>query len=382
MKGTARTETDVLAVRSAQRDLPIRNTDRNVRRFRFILQAAFVLLCVWIGIEFHFFVMFLESKATTVYAARPPGVDGFLPISSLMSLYYFFLSGEIHFAHPAGFFILIAVVTMSFVFGKSFCSWACPVGFLSENLGDFGERIFGRKLRLPRFVDFALRSIKYVLLAFFVYSIFFLMTEASLKHFLDSPYNQVADIKMYYFFARISQTALIVIATLFVLSIVIRNFWCRYFCPYGALLGIMSLLSPHRIKRNPGNCIDCGKCARACPSHIKVDKVSTVISDECVSCLSCLDSCPVADTLELKSIITGKRIPKLAVGLTTAGLFVTITGAAMVMGKWQNNITTNEYLEHLPILEAYGHPTGFSEINDLNRQSTDSEKSKKAESNE
>jgi polyferredoxin len=86
------------------------------------------------------------------------------------------------------------------------------------------------------------------MLGFLVYSVFFLMTDLAVKAFLDSPYNQVSDIKMYYFFANISQFSLIVISVLFLLSIVIRNFWCRYLCPYGALLGISSLLVLQRLK--------------------------------------------------------------------------------------------------------------------------------------
>ena len=78
---------------------------------------------------------------------------------------------------------------------------------------------------------------------------------------------------MYYFFAEITPFALTVIVGLVLLSLLIRGFWCRYLCPYGALLGILSLLSPQKIKRNPTTCIDCGKCAKVCPSFIKVDKV-------------------------------------------------------------------------------------------------------------
>ena len=106
------------------------------------------------------------------------------------------------------------------------------------------------------------------------------MNAVALRAFLDSPYNLVADIRMYYFFADISRFSLMVIGILFLMSLVIRNFWCRYLCPYGALLGIIGLLSLTKIKRNPSSCIDCGKCAKVCPSFIKVDKVHTVLPDE------------------------------------------------------------------------------------------------------
>ena len=62
---------------------------------------------------------------------------------------------------------------MSLVFGKVFCSWLCPVGLISEALGDLGDRIFKRRLRLPAVLDWPLRYVKYLLLGFFVYVIFF-----------------------------------------------------------------------------------------------------------------------------------------------------------------------------------------------------------------
>src|SRR4030065_2270711 len=253
-----------------------RNGENPIQKYRCLVQILFALLCIWIGVEFYLFVRYLEAGGTVSYFNRPPGVDGFLPISSLMSFYYFILTGQIHSAHPAGMFIFLGIVLMSLVIGKSFCSWMCPVGFISELIGDFGEKIFKRKLHLPRILDYPLRSLKYLLLGFLFYPVFFVMSNAAIKAFLDSPYNLVADLKLFYFFADISQVLLIVISSLFIFSIVIRNFWCRYLCPYGALLGIVSLLSPLKVKRNSSTCIDCNLCVKACPSNIKVDKMKTV----------------------------------------------------------------------------------------------------------
>lgn len=346
----------------------IRNSQKPVQLYRFISQAFFAVMCVWIGIEFYFFAKYLESGGSISFSSRPAGAEGFLPISSMMSLYYFILTGEIHSAHPAGLFIFIAIIAMSFVFGKSFCSWVCPVGFISEMVGDFSEKLFKRKMILPRFLDYPLRGLKYLLLAFFIYSIFFLMSDSALKAFLDSDYNLISDVKMYYFFANISRFSLIVISSLFILSIFIRNFWCRFLCPYGALLGIFSLLSPHKIKRNKVSCIDCGLCAKACPSFIKVDKVTTVTSDECSTCLSCVDACPVADTLELKLLAVKKTFNKKYAAVLIVLIFVLITGAAKLSGRWQNNITKEEYRELFKNMQNIGHPTGVSAVKEYDER--------------
>lgn len=360
----------------------IRNQEKPIQRLRFFIQTLFAGLCLWIGVEFYVFIKYLESGGTTSYFSRPPGVDGFLPISSLMSFYYFLTTGTIHSAHPAGMFIFLGIVLMSLVIGKSFCSWMCPVGFISEFIGDFGEKIFKHKFHLPKILDYPLRSLKYLLLGFLFYAVFFVMTNAAVKAFLDSPYNLVADLKMLYFFADISQVSLIIISSLFILSIVIRNFWCRYLCPYDALLGIASLLSPVKVKRNTTTCIDCNLCAKACPSKIKVDKVKTVFSDECTSCLNCVDSCPVAGTLELHLFIPRKKkISKKLAAAVIVMIFMIVTGAGVLTGNWQNSISKDEYLQHYKNMGSYGHPTGTEGFKRLNEQTLIEKKNEISNSN-
>lgn len=351
----------------------IKNPQKPIQKYRFLVQSLFALLCIWIGVEFYFFMQFLNSNGIAEYYNRPPGVEGFLPISSMMSVYYYLLSGEIHQAHPAGFFIFLAILSVSFIFGKAFCSWLCPVGFISEAVGDFGEKtykkLFKRIPQLPRWLDYPLRSLKYLLLAFFVYAIFFSMSALALKYFLDTPYNVMADVKMYLFFAEISRFALIVLAALFVLSIFIRGFWCRFLCPYGALLGLTGFFSLIKITRNSESCIDCTLCAKACPSRIKVDKVDYVLSDECTSCLSCVDACPVADTLELK-FMAKRTLNKKFVALIVILIFIIVTGMGMISGNWKNNVTKEKYLEYYKNIDALGHPTSTEQIKELNKISS------------
>ena len=325
-----------------------------IQNQRFYVQVIFSLLCVWIGIEFYLFIRFFETNGISSYYQRPPGVEGFLPISSLMNVLYFFKTGIIHPVHPAGFFIFIAIIAVSITVGKSFCGWLCPIGLLSEKLGDFGQKIMKRKFILPFYLDYFLRSIKYFLLGFLVYFLFSMTTEG-LKAFLDGGYNLVADIKMYYFFAHITLMSLIVILSFLILSVFIRNFWCRFLCPYGALLCIAGILSPLKIKRNTTSCIDCGKCAKVCPSNIKVDKIKMVISDECTSCLKCIDSCPISNTLLLKPIAVKKTVPGKMVLIIVVGLFVFITGFAMITGNWQNKISKQTYVKYYKLKDTFKH---------------------------
>ncbi len=346
-----------------------KNTEKPIQNIRFYIQLGFVLASVWIGVEFYLFMQFLQSGGAAQYYAKPPGAEGFLPISSFISFVYLLSTGAVHGSHPAGLFIFIAVIVVSFAYGKSFCSWMCPIGFLSETLGDFGEKItlklFKKKISLPKWLDYPLRSLKYLLLAFFVYAVL-VMSKDSLYYFLESPYNKMSDIKMWLFFADISKMALIIISSLFVLSVFIRNFWCRFLCPYGALLGLISFLSPNKIRRNAETCVDCGLCSKACPSSIKVDKLNTVLSDECSSCMNCVDACPVQDTLYVENIITKRRPKKKYIALGIIGIYLAIILFAVLSGNWRSKTTKEEYLKYYPVINSLGHPRSAEDMRKLN----------------
>jgi polyferredoxin len=327
------------------------------RALRLAVQLGFAGLCVSIGVEFHRFFQWGISGGALPYAKRPPGVEGFLPISALISAKHFLVTGVVDAIHPAGLFILAAIVLQSLVVKKAFCSFLCPVGTLSEYLWRLGRFVYRRNLALPRWLDYPLRSLKYALLLFFVWSIA-KMDLPTLDAFIGSPYNKVADIKMYLFFANISGLALKVVVILAVLSLFIKNAWCRYLCPYGALLGLVGLLSPAKVTRAKDRCIDCQLCTRACPANIRVHTSGRVWSDECTSCLECVAACPVKDTLEVRA--RGRALPARWVAALVLGIFLGVTGLAMGLGHWSNAISPSEYLRRFTLLDqpAYQHARG------------------------
>ena len=112
-----------------------------------------------------------------------------------------------------------------------------------------------------------------------------------------SPYGLIADVKMLNFFRHIGETGLIVLGELVLASVFLPNFWCRFLCPYGALLGLTSWFSPLRIRRCTETCIDCAKSAKAYPAALPVDNLVQIRSVECAGCLECVAVCPAQDTL-------------------------------------------------------------------------------------
>ncbi len=361
-----------------------RSRKRRIENLR--LGVQLFSLAVILGIGFQFVRWVNAAQAGHVAGPRPSGVEGFLPISALISLRHWIDTGVASRVHPAGLVILLLILASGLLLKKAFCSWLCPVGMLSESLATLNSsfvvpmtRRIGRWLRaatgrpeplrgpkrdrlaLPRWLDWPLRSIKYLLLAFFVYAVFFKMTPLDVSTFLNSPYNKVADVKMMLFFARISTFALKAMLVLIGLSIVVPYFWCRYLCPYGGLLGFLSLLSPIKVTRTAPNCIDCGLCARACPSGLKVDKVKRVHSDECFGCLSCVAACPVPSALQLETPSYWRRaVRPTAFAALVLVLFFGGIQTAKLAGFWKTEITDQEYVRRVQEIESpkYFHARG------------------------
>ncbi len=336
----------------------------NIQIHRRIVQYLFLATTVFIGVQFSVFVNQLESGILPT-VSRPPGIEAFLPISSLISLKYWLLTGTFTRVHPSGLIILLIILSTAILLKRGFCSWVCPFGLLTEYLNRLHRFIFRKNIRIPRWLDYPLRSLKYLLLAFFLWEIVIKMNAFALDYFIYSPYNMAADIKMLYFFKNISAFALWILAALVIFSILIRNFWCRYLCPYGALLGALSLLSIFKVHRNNQTCTNCRQCTRACPVDIRLHKTTTVMSDECHACLKCVSVCPEKNTLYLSSLKKNGVMKPWIYVVTISLLFSGGSLLAGATGYWQTGISNNEYLFHvrnlhLPLYQHRGQVPAYN----------------------
>lgn len=332
--------------------IPFLSSLRN--RFQLVLFG----LILAIGLQFYFFVGQAGNDGPLTIQ-RPAGVEGFLPIGALLGWKQLLTIGIWDPVHPAAMVILLYAAVISFLFRKSFCSWFCPVGTLSEWLWKLGHRLMGKNIQLPVGLDWPLRLLKYLLLSFFVY-ITFKMAPTEIASFLNSPYYKLADVKMLHFFTRVGTVVLITVVVLVLLSVFVRNFWCRYLCPYGALMGILGIFSPTAVQRQPDTCTNCLQCNRVCPSYLPVHKKNRVYSPECSGCLDCINTCPAVGTLSINTFGLGtlgwnaSRLA-IAVGLT----FGVMVFVAQITGHWKSGISDGEFKMLLRIIDSpmLIHPT-------------------------
>jgi ferredoxin len=173
--------------------------------------------------------------------------------------------------------------------------------------------------------------------------------------FVEGDYYKIADVKLLYFFTEMSSVTLFTLIALFGFSLIYRNFWCRYLCPYGALLGILSVLSPLKIRRDDEACTHCSRCSRNCPSGLPVDKKTIISSPECTGCLTCVGNCPSRGALDVGPRIGPRLHPLLFAALIAALLFGS-AAVGMLTGRWHSSVTPQEYRQIIPQASALEHP--------------------------
>lgn len=300
------------------------------------VQAGFVLFCLWVGWRFYGFYLWLTG-ASTVMVPRPPSVEAFLPISGLLGFKSFVMTGVFDPIHPAGLVILLAAVGSALVFRRAFCGYVCPVGCLFDAVHGLSTRFFP-SLTLPSWLDLGLRSIKYLVLLFFLGTIFGAMSLQAVQGFLRSPYNILADVNMLEFFLDPGFLFLAILALLVVASMFIPRFWCRYLCPYGALVEGVSWASPLAVHRRPDQCVHCGQCTRVCPEGIGVDIKERVSSPACMLCMRCLETCPAPDALDIR-VMSRHRVRGYWIGLGMVAVFVLAWVIALASGHWHTRVS-------------------------------------------
>ncbi|WP_245959422.1 4Fe-4S binding protein [Neobacillus piezotolerans] len=324
-----------------------------VQYTRMAVQIVFTLFLLFVGLRFYQFYEHFNSLGAEPFVPRPSAVEGFLPISALVALKVWITTGIFDPIHPAGLALFAFFVASGFVFRKAFCGWMCPIGTLSEWIGRLGKKLFKRNFDVPKWLGWLLKPIKYLILLFFIKFIVIDMPAFYAIDFMAGDYNKISDVKMMLFFLHMGGLGLKVILVLVILSLFVKNFWCRFLCPYGAMIGIGSVFGITKIKRNEETCIDCNACTRVCPQRIAVAKVKAVRTPDCSACMSCVEVCPVKDTLNMT--VAGKKVNKWAVPAAFFAAFFLAVVIAKATGHWNTMISYEEFRILIPNVYNIGH---------------------------
>jgi NosR/NirI family transcriptional regulator, nitrous oxide reductase regulator len=146
----------------------------------------------------------------------------------------------------AAFFALPLIFTI--FFGRTFCAAVCPLGAVQE-LATL------KPIRVPIWLDHTLGLLAFIYLGA---AVLFSVTGTA---FLICRYDPFVG-----FFRMNAGWNMLVLGGCFLLvGIFVGRPYCRYLCPYGAILGLLSRISQWHVKIPPEKCINCRLCEDACP---------------------------------------------------------------------------------------------------------------------
>jgi polyferredoxin/Pyruvate/2-oxoacid:ferredoxin oxidoreductase delta subunit len=282
-------------------------TLQNARR---LTQALFLLLFLFLFIQ-------TESKGSDDlgYPIRLfLDFDPLILVTTLLSA---------HAAAPA-FALSILTIVITILFGRVFCGWVCPMGTLNNLAGS---------LRSSRPSPVSLRwyRIKYYILVATLASALFSLQPVGIMDplsllirslsvsiyplfnygvrsvfdavFQANPFGIAAVTEPVY--TALKKTVLsfdqsvyrqgVFIGLLFCavlsLNLIEKRFWCKYLCPLGAFLGILSRGSPFKRAVSEG-CTSCGACTSVCQGNASPELKEQWRDTECLVCRNCDDVCP------------------------------------------------------------------------------------------
>ncbi|MFC1706030.1 4Fe-4S binding protein [Planctomycetota bacterium] len=182
-------------------------------------------------------------------------------------------------------YTLIALLGLTLVAGRAFCSWICPIGALSEWLGLLGNRTLSLRREVPRWLDTILSALKYPVAALILYFTY-VVGELVFRGF-DPCYALISRHGH-----EITAWAYVALGAVLLGSLFVALPFCRWLCPMAAVMNPVSFFGILKPVRDPELCLDCGKCDTVCPMAIPASKVEKIHHARCTACLECTRACP------------------------------------------------------------------------------------------
>ena len=263
---------------------------------RLIVQIFFFALIALIAVNHA-----LEEQGRAIGFLSSASLHAVCPFGGVVSIYQYVTAGTyVHQIHESAFILMYVVFALALLVGPAFCGWACPLGSFQEWIGKLGRRISPKTFNrlVPARADRYLRYLRYGVLLWVVYVT---ATSATLFFADYDPYYALFN----FWTGEVATSGLVILGVVILASLVVERPFCKYACPYGAVLGVFNLFRIFKIRRNISTCSDCRACDRACPMNIEVSTGKTVRDHQCISCLMCTseDACPLEDTVVMT---TGK----------------------------------------------------------------------------
>ncbi len=259
------------------------------QRSRHIVQLAFALFIIGGSIAHY---MAAEDGSTA-------SIDALCPFGGVETLWTFLSSqgATIPKTHLSNIILLIGLVAGTLIAGGAFCGWVCPFGAVQDLLNGIRRRLHIKPVELPSKLDAILRYGRFITLAIILYQ-----TISSVKlWFADvDPYRTLFGLGwLFEFNLATSWPAYLITLSVLAASFFVERAWCRYLCPLGGVISVLSNFSLLRIRREESSCKSCAICTRPCPVKLNVHDAK-IVSSNCIGCLQCVDSCPRHGALEVK----------------------------------------------------------------------------------
>lgn len=263
-------------------------------KLRIIIQIFFFLLIALIAVNHT-----LAESGKGIPLVAEASLHGVCPFGGVVSIYNLLTAGTfVKKVHESSLVLMYIVFASALLMGPLFCGWICPFGTFQEWISRIGRKIFGKKHNrfIPYKYDKYLRFSRYLVLIW----VLFMTARSGQLLFADiDPYYALFQ----FWTGEVAISGFIFLIVVALLSLFVERPFCKYFCPYGAVLGLFNLFRIIPLKRNAKTCISCGKCDKSCPMNIPVSTSGTVGDHQCISCYQCTSEdgdCPVPATLEFR----------------------------------------------------------------------------------
>lgn len=191
--------------------------------------------------------------------------------------------------------VLIVLCVYTMIFGRFFCGFACAFGSLGDGLHALYKQVCKKLKKKPvqlgKRITSYLSILKYVILTLIVVLCF-----AGLYSGLQgtSPWDVFSMLHAGNFQLGNYIPGVVILVILMVGMCVQERFFCRFFCPMGAVFSLLPVLPLFSLRRDREACIkNCSACTRKCPSDIELpENGSPEVKGDCFQCQKCIDTCP------------------------------------------------------------------------------------------